>query len=141
MPEEQAHIDEDECRGLFADLRAIIHEMDEDIEASLEKGCIYLVRMLLPSIDNFDRALLHLPDDEELGRGLKMISRDLHEALAAAGIESFAPLGEDFNPDEHEALSTRPALGIEPGRVLEVSLPGYRCKTTIIRPAQVIVSA
>jgi molecular chaperone GrpE len=51
------------------------------------------------------------------------------------------PVGERFDPTVHEALSTRPQDGAEPGVVLDVVQKGYRMSDTVVRPARVVVSA
>src|SRR5438270_698728 len=62
---------------------------------------------------------------------------------ARAGVESFSPLGERFDPALHEAMATakQPADGAESGTIVEVYQPGYRLGQTIIRPARVVVAA
>ncbi len=68
---------------------------------------------------------------------------ELAAALARAGIESFSPAGEPFDPEVHEAVATAPqAPGGEPsGTVVEVYQPGYRLGASILRPARVVVAA
>ncbi len=66
--------------------------------------------------------------------------RDLRETLRRAGVEPFEPGGEKFDPEWHEALSTRPDEGTGPGLVLDVVEKGYRLDGRLIRPARVVVS-
>jgi molecular chaperone GrpE len=61
--------------------------------------------------------------------------------LARAGVEALQPVGERFDPTVHEAISTTPQEGTEPGLVVEVVEKGYRSGDTVIRPARVVVSA
>jgi molecular chaperone GrpE len=61
--------------------------------------------------------------------------------LARNGVEPIEPSGEQFDPTVHEALSTRPADGTEPGIVVDVVEKGYRMSDTVVRPARVVVSA
>jgi molecular chaperone GrpE len=57
------------------------------------------------------------------------------------GIEQFAPLGEQFDPNEHEAMAQQRVEGAESGTVAEVFQNGYRLKGSVIRPARVLVAA
>jgi molecular chaperone GrpE len=57
------------------------------------------------------------------------------------GIESFAPGGEQFDPEQHEAIAQQPFDGIDSGKVAEVYQQGYRLNGTVIRPARVVVAA
>jgi molecular chaperone GrpE len=56
-------------------------------------------------------------------------------------VEALTPDGERFDPTLHEAISTTPQEGGEPGVVVEVVEKGYRTRDTVIRPARVVVSA
>ena len=101
-----------------------------------------LVRELLPAIDNLERALAAVdPAEDEFARGVQMVHGELVAALERSGVAAFSPAGEPFDPTVHEALSTRPADGAEPGVVLDVVEKGYRLDDTVLRPARVVVSA
>jgi molecular chaperone GrpE len=105
------------------------------------RGAIRLAKELLPALDNLSRALESAATDDPLLEGVRLVHADLISALARAGIESFSPAGEPFDPNEHEAMAQKPADGAEPGTVVEVYQAGYRCNGTIIRPARVVVAA
>ena len=68
---------------------------------------------------------------------------ELKAALTRAGIESFSPLGEQFDPSVHEAVATAPQQpgGRPSGTVVEVYQDGYRLGEGILRPARVVVAA
>jgi molecular chaperone GrpE len=76
---------------------------------------------------------------------VRLVRAELSGALARLRIESFSPLGEEFDPSLHEALAAVPAPEGQPpvasGIVLEVYQPGYRLGESVIRPARVVVSA
>jgi molecular chaperone GrpE len=55
-------------------------------------------------------------------------------------VEAYDPTGESFNPELHEALSTRPDEGTDSGVVLETVEKGYRLDGQVLRPARVVVS-
>ncbi len=101
-----------------------------------------LVRELLPALDNLERALAAAGEaDEGLVGGVRMVHAELVGALERSGVAAYEPNGERFDPTVHEALSTQPADGAEPGVVVEVLEKGYRLEDTVLRPARVIVSA
>ena len=60
--------------------------------------------------------------------------------LARNGVEQFDPKGEKFDPEVHEALSTREDEEADAGVVLDVVEKGYRLNGTVLRPARVVVS-
>jgi molecular chaperone GrpE len=98
-----------------------------------------LVRELLPVVDNLERALASAEDGEQhLAEGVRLVHSELIAVLERNGIQPFDPVGDKFDPSEHEALSVRDDG--EPGLVLEVVERGYRSNGTVLRPARVVVS-
>ena len=79
--------------------------------------------------------------EDGLAHGVLLVFRGLRETLKRNGIEQVDPKGEKFDPNQHEALSTMPVEGAEPGVVVEVMQKGYRFEDQLIRPARVVVSA
>ena len=79
-------------------------------------------------------------DPAALAKGVALVHRELSEALARVGLTAFDPAGERFDPAWHEAISTRPDEGREPGTVIETLEPGYRLGEQLLRPARVVVS-
>ena len=108
------------------------------------RGRAGLAQALLPVLDNLERALAAAePIDRDtapnhLVHGVKLVYEELAGVLRGAGIESYSPQGEPFDPDWHEAMMTRPG---EEGQVLEVLEKGYRLNGQVLRPARVIVGA
>jgi molecular chaperone GrpE len=109
--------------------------------AALERGVAKLCKELLPALDNLDRALEAAAQDDPLLDGVRLVRSELSAALARAGVESFSPAGETFDPALHEAMAHRPVDGAASGTVVEVYQPGYRLGANVIRPARVLVAA
>jgi molecular chaperone GrpE len=108
-----------------------------------ERGVSGLAKELLPALDNLDRALDSAEEDDPLLQGVRLVRAELAAALARAGIESFSPAGELFDPAVHEAMATaeQGPEGPPSGTVVEVYQPGYRLGSSILRPARVVVAA
>jgi molecular chaperone GrpE len=107
--------------------------------AAGERAKSGLVRELLPIVDNLERALASAEDTEQhLAEGVRLVHSELIAVLERNGIQQFDPVGDKFDPSEHEALSVR--NDGEPGLVLEVVERGYRANGTVLRPARVVVS-
>jgi molecular chaperone GrpE len=118
--------------------------------AAQERGMASLAKELLPALDNLDRALAEAgkdtaarADGDPLLQGVRLVRSELSAALARAGIESFSPVGEVFDPSLHEAVATaqQSSNGAQSGTVVEVFQPGYRLGASVIRPARVVVAA
>ncbi len=124
-----------------ADFENYRKRVARDLAAAAERGMATLVKELLPALDNLERALEAAESHDPLLAGVKLVHAELSAALARVGIEQFAPLGEQFDPNEHEAMAQQPVEGVESGRVAEVFQNGYRLKGNVIRPARVLVAA
>jgi molecular chaperone GrpE len=128
-----------------ADFENYRKRMADELRAAEARGKAALAGQLIGVIDNLERALAAAGVDPEgegagpLEQGILLTDRELREALARAGVESYDPAGERFDPEWHEALQTRPADGVEPGTVVEVLQKGFRLDGQVIRAARVVV--
>jgi molecular chaperone GrpE len=113
-----------------------------DIENARKYGGERLAQAVLPVRDSLEAglALSDKADAAALVQGQEATLRLLDEALSAAGVTEIAPQGEQFDPNQHEALSVQPASHVEPNTVLEVIQKGYRMGERLLRAAKVIVS-
>ena len=111
-----------------------------------EKSDIYayanekLVTELLAVLDNFERALAHECADESYVEGMNMIFKQLAGVLGKAGLEEIKALGEDFDPNYHNAVMMEDNDAYESGKVTNVMQKGYMLNKKVIRPAMVMVN-
>lgn len=118
---------------------------DEEVRKMLEYANEDIVKDILPSIDNFERAI-DLDDenlDDELSKflaGFKMIYCHLNSVLEKYDVKVIDDKGKEFNPKLHQAVLTEKVEGMESGLVVEVMQKGYILKDKVIRPAMVKVS-
>ena len=124
-----------------ADFENYRKRVARDAAAAQERGIAKLAKELLPALDNLDRAIDAAEAEDPLLAGVRLVRSELSAALARLGIEAFAPLGEVFDPNLHEAVAQQPVEGAVSGAVAEVFQNGYRMGETIIRPARVLVAA
>jgi molecular chaperone GrpE len=132
-----------------ADFENYRKRMAAEVAAANARGKAALVGELIHVIDNLERALeaagIDSADEapapaEALAQGILLTYRELCTALQRAGVEPLDTAGEKFDPNLHEALSTRAADGAEAGTVVDVMQKGYRLGEQLIRPARVVVA-
>jgi molecular chaperone GrpE len=136
-----------------ADFENYRKRVAKETAEALARGKAQLARELLPAIDNLERALdagegearardsaTRPSEYQALVEGVAMVRDELHGRLQGAGVESFDPTGERFDPQLHEALQTRPEEGTESGVILETVEKGYRLDGQVLRAAKVVVS-
>jgi molecular chaperone GrpE len=123
-----------------ADFENYRKRVARDAVSAQERGAASLAKELLPALDNLDRALEAAQEDDPLLEGVRLVRSELAAALARMGIEAFRPLGEQFDPNVHEAVATVGSPN-GAGLVVEVYQDGYRLGDSVIRPARVVVGA
>lgn len=103
-----------------------------------------LLNDLLESLDNFDRTLDAAKDAKDaktIADGVKMISKNLVSMLENKyGLSSFGKEGDEFNPDEHEAIGRVEDEKAKKETLQQVYMKGYKLNGKIIRNAKVMVS-
>lgn len=104
-----------------------------------------IAKDLFPVLDNFklglEAAEKQHPEAKAILEGFSMIAAQLRNALSQHGISEINPLGEPFNPQEHESLSMMPSADVPADHVLFVQRTGYKIGDRLLRPASVVISA
>lgn len=126
---------------LQADFENYRKRVSREREDLLKYANEQLISGLLPVVDNFDRALSVKNDDlEKLLAGVEMISRQIRDVLAGQGLEAIPTVGEQFNPEYHEAVMKEESGDHPENTVIEELRRGYTYKGKVIRPAMVKVA-
>ncbi|MEJ2104091.1 MAG: nucleotide exchange factor GrpE [Ignavibacteriaceae bacterium] len=101
------------------------------------------ITKLLPVIDDFERSLQHIDDDNNIDavkKGIKLVYEKLLKVLDEQGVKKMKVEGEPFNVEFHDALMQRKDDSVPPHTVLEEIEKGYLYKDKVLRHAKVIVS-
>ena len=108
-------------------------------KTSYEDGVKDAVNNLLSIGDSVDRAL-SIELDEKTKAGVELILRQFNESLSAISVTVIDPLGKAFDPNNSEAIATKPVENDEDdGKVVQVYKKGYDLRGKILRYAQVVV--
>ncbi len=128
-----------------ADATNIRRRHEEDIANLRTRLKANVVRDLLPVIDNFERALKHVPKDlaeYDYIKGVQGIVKQFEQTLADMGVERIKTVGEAFNPHLHEAVSMEEGEDDNQDSqeiVSEELQSGYRLGDDVLRHAMVRV--
>lgn len=101
-----------------------------------------LIYQILPVLDNFKLAADHMPKelaDNNWAQGIKQVERQLESILQNEGLERIETVGEQFDPNLHEAIEHIESDKPE-DEIVEEVLPGYKFSGNVLRPAKVKVS-
>lgn len=114
-------------------------EISKDVERSRRATLVSFLEVL----DNLDRALDAAASrgDDPFVQGVAMVRQQFLATLEGFGVTRIDPLGQPFDPELHEAVSTITASDEHPeGTVCGVVRPGYRIAEEVLRPAMVAVA-
>ena len=106
-------------------------------------GKANFISTLLPVMDNLNRAIDAAVSEnasrEAILDGIRGIANSFQSALANAGVETIEAVGEEFNPELHEAVDTEETDAEMDGKVIEEYSRGFRMGDRLLRPARVKV--
>lgn len=98
-----------------------------------------LITELLEVLDNFERALEQEVETEGFKEGMEMIFKQMTGVLEKSGLKEIPALGEEFDPNFHNAVMTEETDAYESGKVSGVMQKGYTLNGKVIRPSMVKV--
>lgn len=98
------------------------------------------IRLLLPVLDDFERAIKAGSADNEHTRGMQLIFERLSGELRKMGLEPISTEGQQFDPHSHHALEMRETSEFEDHAILEELQKGYNFRGRLLRPAMVRVA-
>lgn len=103
-----------------------------------------VVQSVIPVLDNFDLALgqnTETATAEQIIGGVRVIRDELMRVLQTYGVSAIDPqVGDEFDPNAHEAMLQQPAEGLAPGHIAANLGIGYRLGERVVRPAKVAVT-
>lgn len=124
-----------------ADVTNVRRQHEDQIGGLKDMVKASIVRQLLPVIDNFERALKHVPKDLEKNdyvKGVQGVVKQFEDTLTQMGVERVKTVGEVFDPRLHEAISMDEGDGVVEV-VSEELQSGYKLGEEVIRHAMVKV--
>ncbi|AVM07994.1 nucleotide exchange factor GrpE [Bacillus sp. NEAU-CP5] len=114
-----------------------------EMEAAQKYRSQNVVTEILPALDNFERALQVEAESEQtksLLQGMEMVRRQLMDALEKEGVEAIEAVGQEFDPNLHQAVMQVEDENFGSNIVIEELQKGYKLKDRVIRPSMVKVN-
>ena len=115
---------------------------EKEKSSMYEMGARSVVEKILPVIDNFERGLDTVPEDEKespFTEGMRMIYKQLMTELENIGVKPIEALGTEFNPDFHNAVMQVESEEYESGMVAQELQKGYMYRDSVVRHSMVAV--
>jgi len=133
----------DQWRRAEADLQNFRKRVEKDRSELVKFGTAGLMRALLPTLDDLERALQTCPEACHRltwTEGMLLIEHKLHLTLQQEGLKEIEALGKPFDPAMHEALLEEETVAYPDGHVSAVLQKGYMLHDRVLRPAMVQVA-
>lgn len=141
--EEELSKQEDRYLRLHADFENVKKRHTSEREAATKFRSQSLAEDLLPALDSFEKALDTESDNEEVQailKGMNMVYSQIMTAFEKEGIESIPALGEQFDPNFHQAIMQDQDENAESNEITAELQKGYKIKDRVIRPSMVKVN-
>ena len=134
---------EDRVMRQMAEFENFRRRTDKEKQAMFETGAKSVIEKILPVIDNFERGLSTVPEaerDSGFASGMNMIYKQLLTELGNIGVKPIEALGQEFDPNFHNAVMQVATEEYESGVVAQELLKGYTYRDTVVRHSMVAVA-
>lgn len=133
---------EDKVKRQMAEFDNFRKRTEKEKAAMFETGAKSVIEKILPVVDNFERGLATIPEEDKgsaFTNGMEMIYRQLMTELEKMEVKPIAAVGEEFNPEFHNAVMQVESEEYESGVVAQELLKGYTYRDTVVRHSMVAV--
>lgn len=134
---------EDRVMRQMAEFENYRRRTDKEKQAMFETGAKSVIEKILPVIDNFERGLSTMSEAERetgFASGMNMIYKQLLTELENIGVKPIEALGQEFDPNLHNAVMQVATEGYESGVVAQELLKGYTYRDAVVRHSMVAVA-
>lgn len=133
---------EDKVKRQLAEFENFRNRTEKEKASMYELGARSVIEKVLPVIDNFERGLAAIPEDEQespVATGMQMIYKQLVTELENIGVKPIEAVGKEFDPNYHNAVMQTESEEYESGIVAQELQKGYLYRDTVIRHSMVSV--
>lgn len=133
---------EDKVKRQMAEFDNFRKRTEKEKTLMFEVGAKSVIEKILPVVDNFERGLMNVPEDENAKGfvdGMQMIYKQMMTELENLGVKPIEAVGTEFNPEFHNAVMQVESEELESGYVAQELLKGYMYRDTVVRHSMVSV--
>ena len=99
-----------------------------------------VIEVMLPIVDNLENAVKIETKDEEYKKGIELVLKQFQDTLKAKGVEEIQTVGETFDPELHEAVSSVQDDTKGEKEIVQEYRKGYKIGSKVIRHSMVVVA-
>ena len=133
---------EDRVKRQMAEFENFRKRTEKEKTAMFETGARSVIEKILPVVDNFERGLASVPEEEKDGaiaQGMQMIYKQLMTELEKLEVKPIEAVGEEFNPEFHNAVMQVESEEFDSGVVAQELQKGYTYRDSVVRHSMVAV--
>lgn len=133
---------EDRVKRQMAEFDNFRKRTEKEKSAMFETGAKSVIEKMLPVVDNFERGLAALSEEEKkqpFAEGMNMVYKQLMAELEKLEVKPIEAVGCEFNPDLHNAVMQVESEEYESGVIAQELQKGYTYRDTVVRYSMVAV--
>lgn len=133
---------EDRVKRQMAEFDNFRKRTEKEKSAMFETGAKSVIEKILPVVDNFERGLMAIPEEEKgspFAEGMNMIYKQLMTELENIGVKPIEAVGKEFDPNLHNAVMQVESEEYEEGIVAQELQKGYTYRESVVRHSMVAV--
>lgn len=133
---------EDKVKRQMAEFENFRRRTEKEKQSMFEIGAKSVIEKILPVVDNFERGLASVPEEEKgkgFADGMNMIYKQLMTELGNLGVAPIAAIGEEFDPNLHNAVMQVASEEYESGVIAQELQKGYTYRDSVVRHSMVSV--
>ena len=133
---------EDRVKRQMAEFENFRKRTEKEKSAMFETGAKSVIEKMLPVVDNFERGLAALSEEEKkqpFAEGMNMVYKQLMAELEKLEVKPIETVGCEFNPDLHNAVMQVESEEFESGVIAQELQKGYTYRDTVVRYSMVAV--
>lgn len=133
---------EDRVKRQMAEFDNFRKRTEKEKTAMFETGAKSVIEKILPVVDNFERGLASVSEEEKdgaLAQGMQMIYKQLMTELENLDVKPIPAVGEEFNPEFHNAVMQTQSDEFESGVIAQELQKGYTYRDSVVRHSMVAV--
>ena len=132
----------DRLRRQMAEFDNFRKRSEKEKSQMFDMGARSIIEKVLPVVDNFERGLAAVPEeqkDDAFVTGMDKVYKQMMTEFDSIGVKPIEAVGQEFNPDLHNAVMQVESEEFEPGIVAQELQKGYMYKDTVVRHSMVAV--
>ena len=133
---------EDKVKRQLAEFENFRNRTEKEKSAMFEVGAKSVIEKMLPIVDNFERGISGLSDEEKeapFAAGMQMVYKQLLTELDNLGVKPIEAVGKEFDPNLHNAVMQVESEEYESGVVAQEMMKGYMYRDSVVRHSMVAV--